>query len=50
MRGDGRNSFFKNLNLDKDIKKLCSWFIEIKSEMMKEHTDNYSNGRISKTE
>ena len=47
---DGRNAFFRNLLLDKKVKQLISEFIEVKNEMMKEDTDAYSNGKISKTE
>ena len=47
---DGRNEFFRFLNLDKQDKKLLSTYIEVKQEMMKENHDNYTNGKISKTE
>jgi len=47
---DGRNEFFRVLNLDKNDKKLLSTYIEVKQEMMKENHDNYTNGKISKTE
>jgi len=47
---DGRNEFFRVLNLDKNDKKLLSTYIAIKTEMMKEDKDSYNNGRISKTE
>ena len=47
---DGRNEFFRVLNLDKNDKKLLSTYIAIKQEMMRENHDNYTNGKISKTE
>jgi hypothetical protein len=47
---DGRNEFFRVLNLDKNDKKLLSNYITIKNEMMKEVKDSYNNGKISKTE
>ena len=50
MNRDGRNQFFRVLNLDKNDKKLLSTYINIKQEMMKENHDSYSNGKISKTE
>jgi hypothetical protein len=45
---DGRNEFFRVLNLDKQDKKLISTYIDIKKELMKENTDNYTNGKKSK--
>ena len=45
MAQDGRDAFFRSLNLDKSYMKVISAFIEIKSEMMKEDTDSYSNGK-----
>ena len=42
---DGRNEFFRVLNLDKNDKKLLSTYIAIKTEMMKEDTDAYTNGK-----
>ena len=45
MAQDGRDTFFRSLNLDKSIMQTISAFIDIKNEMMKEDTDSYSNGR-----
>ena len=50
MNRDGRNKFFRNLNLDKKDKQLISEFIEIKTKMLKEVSDEYQNGKIFKTE
>ena len=46
MSGDGRNSFFRLLNLDKDTKRLLYWFREIKKDMINEQDNNYVNGKI----
>ena len=48
MNRDGRNKFFRNLNLDKKVKQLISEFIEIKTKMLKEVSDEYQNGKIIK--
>jgi len=45
MRRDGRDVFFRQLNLDKSVMKVVSAFIEIKQEMLKEDTDAYTNGK-----
>ena len=45
MNKDGRNAFFRNLELDKNDKKLLSTYINIKQEMMKEKVDSYENGK-----
>jgi hypothetical protein len=45
MYKDGRDSFFRNLNLDKKDMKVISAFVEIKREMLKEKIDDYSNGK-----
>lgn len=45
---DGRNEFFRKLDLEKNDKKLLSTYIAIKNEMIKENKDSYTNGRISK--
>ena len=50
MNRDGRNSFFRQLNLDKKDKQIISAFVEIKTKMLKETTDTYVNGKISKKE
>ena len=50
MRKDGKSTFFRQLNLDKKVKRLISAFVEIKEKMLKEDIDAYSNGKISKTE
>jgi len=44
---DGRNIFFRQLNLEKNDKKLLSTYIEIKNIMLAEKDDGYSNGRIN---
>lgn len=50
MQRDGRNVFFRKINLNKDVMKLLSWFIDIKQEMLNEKNDSYENGKISETE
>ena len=50
MRKDGKSTFFRQLNLDKKDKQLISMFIEIKTKMLKEVSDEYQNGKIFKTE
>ena len=45
---DGRNAFFRNLLLDKKVKQLISEFIEVKTKMLKEVSDEYQNGKIIK--
>ena len=45
MAQDGRDTFFRSLNLDKSVMKVVSAFIEIKQEMLKEDTDAYTNGK-----
>ena len=47
---DGRNEFFRNLSLEKNDKKLLSNYITIKNDMLREKVEEYSNGKISKTE
>ena len=47
MQRDGRNQFFRNLNLEKNDKKILSIYIEIKNIMLAEKDDGYSNGRIN---
>lgn len=46
MRRDGRDTFFRQMNLDKQDMKLISAYLEIKQEMMKENTDAYTNGKV----
>jgi hypothetical protein len=46
MRRDGRDVFFRQLNLDKVTMKVVTSFVDIKQEMLKEKTDAYSNGKI----
>ena len=50
MNRDGKNKFFRQLNLDKKVKQIISEFIEVKNKMLKEVSDTYQNGKISKTE
>ena len=51
MQRDGRNSFFRQLNLDKKVMKILQSFREIKEKMLKDKVDSYINGKInSKTE
>jgi len=50
MQRDGRNSFFRQLNLDKKVMKILQSFREIKQQMQKEVKDTYVNGKLSKTE
>ena len=45
MRKDGRDVFFRNLNLDKSVMKIISGFIQIKQDMMNEDKDTYVNGK-----
>ena len=49
MNRDGRNKFFRQLNLDKKVKQLISEFIEVKTKMLKEVSDEYQNGKIIKS-
>jgi hypothetical protein len=46
MRRDGRDTFFRQMNLDKHDMKIISAYLEIKQEMMKENTDAYTNGKV----
>jgi len=46
MRKDGRDKFFRQLDLDKEQMKVVRAFIDIKGEMLKERNDDYSNGKI----
>jgi hypothetical protein len=46
MRRDGRDTFFRQMNLDKQYMKFISAYLEIKQEMMKENTDAYTNGKV----
>jgi len=46
MHRDGRDIFFRQMNLDKQDMKFISAYLKIKQEMMKENTDAYTNGKI----
>lgn len=46
MRGDGRNVFFRQTNLDKHDMQFITAYLKIKQEMMKEKSDSYINGKI----
>jgi hypothetical protein len=47
---DGRNKFFRFLDLDKNDKKLLKNYIEIKNNMLRDKVEDYFNGRITKEE
>ena len=46
MRGDGRSTFFRQMNLEKHDMQIISFYMKIKQEMMKEKSDKYINGKI----
>jgi len=46
MSRDGRDKFFRQMNLDKHDMRIISAYLEIKEQMMKEKTGNYINGKI----
>jgi hypothetical protein len=48
MRKDGRDVFFRQLNLDKTTMKVVSAFVDIKQEIINETNDDYINGKIYK--
>jgi len=40
MRGDGKNKFYRNLNLDHDTRKIMKWYRDLFQEMVNESKSN----------
>ena len=40
---DGKNNFFRNLNLDKDDRKLIRWYRELSKKMQNEPDNKKGN-------
>ena len=36
---DGKNKFYRTLNLDKDTKKILKWFRDIKQQMVNDELE-----------